>query len=208
MSLLTIVFLLILAWGTWQGYKIGGILSVVSFSVFIILSIISIGMSIFVYYLFVGRSSIPEIFGSLVLAVTIGLSIRISNIVHSATIKRVSVIQNDKPNQIIGAIIGFIKYFLIAGFYVVVLYNINCKGNILPQSERSNKFLKGVYSVVGGLFGIRMQVNNQPCFDDYIQEKPQKSYFESKDYTKEKNDTTKENKIKKKESSLPIEDVK
>lgn len=202
MSLLTIIFLLVVGWGAWQGYKIGGVLAIVSFSVFIVLSIISVAVSLFVYYLFVGRSTIPEIFGSLVLAVTIGLSIQVSNIVHAAALKRVSVVQNDKPNQIVGAIIGFLKYFLIAGFYLVVLYNINCKGNILPSSERSNKFLKGVYSVVGGIFGIRMQVNNQPCFDDNIQD----SSYEKKDDTKVKSDTT--NKVKKKESSLPIEDVK
>jgi len=206
LSLFALVIILLLAWGGFRGYKIGAVIMSVSLFALITATYIAALISFEVYQL-LSKSTVPEIFGSILLAITFSAAIWLSNIVHSATLKRVSPTQNDRPNKTIGIFLGIIKFFIITSIYATILLNLDCRGHFLPRSERNN-FLFNLSSraITSVITELKMDKNIKDCypneqFDIETNTKDPKNQQDNNN-TKQKN-----KKNQNSNTSIPVEDI-
>lgn len=128
------------AYGAYRGYKRGVI--TMTISLFIILAGLLIsaiaGFWIAVYF-YHNHSNVPQVFGSLILVILFSLAIWISNFVQKIVflkIKEVDPVENF--SKILGATLGFLKYFVITGVFSLAILNFNSAGNFLPERDKNS----------------------------------------------------------------------
>lgn len=212
-SILGLLFILALAWGGYRGYKIGGIIMSVSLFALVAATFFVSFIAFWVYKFFVTRSTIPEVFGSITLGLIFVLAIWFSNIVHGATVKRVTQSENDRANKIVGVFLGILKYFIMLGVYTTILLNLDCKGHFLPYAERHSAILTISRNVMtSALTTIKMDYHmTQPC---YPNDEDAKDFYKNKEKQKNNNiidnlDSNKNNTNQNNNgNSLPVEDTK
>lgn len=213
LSILALAIILLLAWGGFRGYKIGAVIMSVSLFALIAATFVASSIAFLVYKFFLTRSAIPEVFGSIILAFTFSGAVWLSNIVHSATLKRVSATQNDSPNKIIGIFLGILKFFIITAVYATILLNLDCRGHFLPSSERKNFLINSERNAITLVIKtIRMDYHmSQPCYpSEYsISDEKKQQPNNSTNNNTNNQQNSKDNKPKNNNSntSLPVDDV-
>jgi len=186
-SLFGLIILGMLAWGGYRGYKRGGIIMGLSLFAlgggFIIAA--AAGRIVYFYFLEGAKTLVPEVFGSIVLGTVFIGAIWFSVFVQKAVHIRVLDAASDKTNDIVGAILGFIKFFIIVAVYSVVILNLNCKGNFLPERDAKSKFMNfSKFAITKSVKMLRMDyhlLDSDPCSSKYNQ------------YLKQLNDTIPQN---------------
>ncbi len=127
------------AWGAYRGYKTGAI--VMGLSLFALLAgfMLAALSAKFTYKYFLEQGSkVPDVFGSVVLGIIFIGAIWFSNFIRRAVHKRVANADKDKSTNVVGAVLGFAKYFFIAGIYSIVILNLDYNGNFLPQRDKGS----------------------------------------------------------------------
>lgn len=211
LSILALAIILLLAWGGFRGYKIGAVIMSVSVFALIAATFVASSIAFLVYKFFITRSAIPEVFGSIILAFAFSGAVWLSNIVHSATLKRVSATQNDSPNKIVGIFLGILKFFIITGVYATIILNLDCRGHFLPSSERRNFLINSSRNAITlVLKNIRMDNHMiQPCYPSEYSITEEKNQIPTPNNNSNNQQNQKDNKPKNNNSntSLPVEDI-
>ncbi len=134
-SLFTLVIFGLIAWGGYRGYKRGGI--IMALSVFALAGGlgVSAALGMITYKYFIKVSAVPEVFGSIILGLSFLGAIWFSAFVQKAVHVRVKDVASDKTNNIVGALFGVGKFFVIAAVYSTVILNLNCRGQFLPERD-------------------------------------------------------------------------
>ena len=138
-SLFGLVIFGLWAWGAYRGYKTGAI--VMGLSLFAMLAgfVLAAILSKFTYKYFSDQGSkVPDVFGSVVLGIVFIAAIWFSNFIRKAVHIRVQNADKDKSTNVVGAILGFVKYFIIAGVYSIIILNLDYNGNFLPQRDKGS----------------------------------------------------------------------
>ncbi|MBN2663066.1 MAG: CvpA family protein [Bacteroidales bacterium] len=183
-SLFGVLILGILAWGGYRGYKRGGIIMGLSLFALAGGMVISGALSRMTYMYFMSgmKTPVPEVFGSIVLAATFAGAIWFSVFVQKAVHVRVLDVASDRTNNIVGSVLGVVKFFIIAAIYSTVILNLNCKGNFLPDRDANSKIMKfSKIAITKGFKMIRMDYHfddSDPCSSKY------------NEYMRKLNDTT------------------
>ncbi len=145
-TLIGLIIFGLLIYGFYRGYKRGAITMIVSVSVLFVALIIAagLGFAVSVYFYRNTQSQVPQVFGSIVLLLIFGAGIILSNAVQKKVFVKIKDNDpTDNTSEIIGGILGFIKYFVIAGVFSLGLNYLDQAGNFLPQTEKEGKFFKG-----------------------------------------------------------------
>ncbi len=135
-SFIDIFFLGYLVYASWLGYKQGALvkaLSLFALSGGFLLSVLFTFMTFRFFY--TNGSYHPELFSALVLLLFFSLAVWFSEYVQNTVAKQTKEIQIGKKGQILGGVFGFVKSFLIASTYVLILLSLNISGNFLPRTE-------------------------------------------------------------------------
>jgi membrane protein required for colicin V production len=151
-SFFDIVILLLLIWGGYRGYNKGAIIESLSLFAMLAGMVISIVITKLVYNFFVTKSDVPALFSAIVLGSIFVGAIMFSNFIGLKVKEGIGDVQKGTKNKVIGMIFGVVKYFFMIAIYVVVAYNINDKGQFLPNSERNSKLANGSKFVITKAF--------------------------------------------------------
>ena len=145
-TLIGLIIFGLLIYGFYRGYKRGAITMIVSLSILFVSLIIAagLGFAVSIYFYKNTQSQVPQVFGAIILLLIFGVGIILSNLIQKKVFVKIKDNDpTDNTSEIIGGILGFIKYFVIAGVFSLGLNYLDQGGNFLPQSEKEGKFFKG-----------------------------------------------------------------
>jgi hypothetical protein len=139
-SIFGLIIFGLLLWGAYRGYKHGGIVMALSVFALLIGLVISASLAHFTYmYFWKVGSKVPDVFGSVILGISFILAIWFANFIRKIVHIRIKeAVAQDKTNNIIGAIFGTLKLFLIIGVYSIVILNLDYNGNFLPPRDKKS----------------------------------------------------------------------
>ena len=127
----------LLTFGSWRGYKNGSIVQGLDTLTLILGYIIAVYLTKKVYFFLTLQGlNAADLFAALFLvAVFIG-AMWISHVIQLKTYQKLAELKHSMSEKLWGLVIGFIKYLLITGVFMVLIHQLDTYTNFLPKAEK------------------------------------------------------------------------
>ncbi len=148
--LIDILVIGLLAFGGYRGYRNGSIVQGLDTLSLILGYIIAVYFTKKVYF-FMSLQGLnaADLFASLFLAVAFVGAMWVSHVIQLKTYQKLAELKHSLSEKLWGLVIGFIKYLLITGVFMVVIHEVDTYTNFLPKAEKVAPVTGSYRSVMG-----------------------------------------------------------